>query len=156
MLVQARAHSTAPRCLVTQSHMRVCGLHLCHDARAPVLVVAALAGGRTLERSPSLHWPPPRRPRSCLTRPVLSAAAARPTRSRPMNTILESHSLLADASAVAADPARYRVLTGDRPTGPLHLGHYLGTVQNRVRLQELGVETFVVIADYQVITDRIQ
>jgi tryptophanyl-tRNA synthetase len=51
-------------------------------------------------------------------------------------------------------PERYRVLTGDRPTGPLHLGHYLGTLANRVRLQRAGVEVFLVIADYQVITDR--
>jgi tryptophanyl-tRNA synthetase len=55
---------------------------------------------------------------------------------------------------VAADPRSFRVLTGDRPTGPLHLGHYLGTLANRVRLQAAGVEVFVVIADYQVITDR--
>jgi tryptophanyl-tRNA synthetase len=47
-----------------------------------------------------------------------------------------------------------RVLTGDRPTGPLHLGHYFGTLRNRVRLQDDGAEVFVVIADYQVLTDR--
>ncbi|MDH6137114.1 tryptophanyl-tRNA synthetase [Kitasatospora sp. MAA4] len=47
-----------------------------------------------------------------------------------------------------------RVLTGDRPTGPLHLGHYFGTLQNRVRLQREGADLFVVIADYQVLTDR--
>jgi tryptophanyl-tRNA synthetase len=46
------------------------------------------------------------------------------------------------------------VLTGDRPTGPLHLGHYFGTLANRVRLQRAGVEVFVVVADYQVVTDR--
>ena len=51
-------------------------------------------------------------------------------------------------------PGRYRVLTGDRPTGQLHLGHYFGTLHNRVRLQNLGVELYVVIADYQVLTDR--
>ncbi|MDQ3676145.1 MAG: tryptophan--tRNA ligase [Actinomycetota bacterium] len=51
-------------------------------------------------------------------------------------------------------PERFRVLTGDRPTGSLHLGHYLGTLVNRVRLQRAGVEVFLVIADYQVITDR--
>lgn len=49
---------------------------------------------------------------------------------------------------------RHRVLTGDRPTGPLHLGHYFGTVINRIRLQEQGEEVFLVVADYQVITDR--
>ena len=55
---------------------------------------------------------------------------------------------------IARDPSRFRVLTGDRPTGALHLGHYLATVANRVRLQRLGVELFLVVADYQVITDR--
>ena len=47
-----------------------------------------------------------------------------------------------------------RILTGDRPTGPLHLGHYFGTLANRVRLQREGHELFVLIADYQVIADR--
>ncbi|KAB1864462.1 tryptophan--tRNA ligase [Microbacterium algeriense] len=51
-------------------------------------------------------------------------------------------------------PERFRVLTGERPTGRLHLGHYFGTIRERVRLQAHGVETFVVLADYQVITDR--
>jgi tryptophanyl-tRNA synthetase len=57
-------------------------------------------------------------------------------------------------SQIAQEPQRFRVLTGDRPTGALHLGHYFGTLANRVRLQNLGVETYLVIADYQVITDR--
>ena len=57
-------------------------------------------------------------------------------------------------SELATDPSGYRVLTGDRPTGRLHLGHYLGTLANRVRLQDLGVETMLLVADYQVITDR--
>ncbi len=52
------------------------------------------------------------------------------------------------------NPDKYRVLTGDRPTGRLHIGHLFGSIQNRVRLQRLGVETFIVIADYQVLTDR--
>ncbi len=52
------------------------------------------------------------------------------------------------------DPARFRVLTGDRPTGNLHLGHYFGTLANRVSLQRRGVETLILIADYQVIADR--
>jgi tryptophanyl-tRNA synthetase len=52
------------------------------------------------------------------------------------------------------DPLKYRVLTGDRPTGRLHIGHLFGSVQNRVRLHKLGVYTFIVIADYQVLTDR--
>ncbi|MFJ4571033.1 tryptophan--tRNA ligase [Streptomyces sp. NPDC088846] len=55
---------------------------------------------------------------------------------------------------IQQDPDRFRVMTGDRPTGPLHLGHYFGTLHNRVRLQDLGVDVFVIIADYQVLTDR--
>jgi tryptophanyl-tRNA synthetase len=52
------------------------------------------------------------------------------------------------------DPGAHRVLTGDRPTGPLHLGHYFGTLENRVRLQGLGVDLMVLVADYQTIIDR--
>ncbi len=55
---------------------------------------------------------------------------------------------------VLRSPGRFRVLTGDRPTGRLHLGHYFGTLHNRVRLQDLGAELFVIVADYQVLTDR--
>lgn len=51
-------------------------------------------------------------------------------------------------------PEKYLMLTGDRPTGRLHLGHYFGTIRERVALQNLGVTTRIVIADYQVITDR--
>jgi len=62
------------------------------------------------------------------------------------------------STALRADflqnPARYRVLTGDRPTGPLHIGHYFGSLKNRVELQRLHIDTFIVIADYQVLTDR--
>jgi tryptophanyl-tRNA synthetase len=44
-----------------------------------------------------------------------------------------------------------RILTGDRPTGPLHLGHYVGTIVNRVKLQ-YQYETFILIADAQALT----
>lgn len=44
-----------------------------------------------------------------------------------------------------------RVLTGDRPTGKLHLGHYVGSLANRVRLQQ-ECEIFLVIADYHALT----
>ena len=56
--------------------------------------------------------------------------------------------------AIDQDPSRFRILTGDRPTGKLHLGHYFGTLKNRVELQNRGVETWVLVADYQVIPDR--
>ena len=52
------------------------------------------------------------------------------------------------------NPGKYTILTGDRPTGLLHLGHYFGTIRERVRLQDLGVHSNIIIADYQVITDR--
>ena len=57
-------------------------------------------------------------------------------------------------SDLIVNPQHYRVLTGDRPTGRLHIEHLFGSLQNRVRLQNLGVTTYVVIADYQVLTDR--
>ncbi|MFO7639509.1 MAG: tryptophan--tRNA ligase [bacterium] len=44
-----------------------------------------------------------------------------------------------------------RILTGDRPTGPLHLGHYVGSLINRVRLQD-EYETYIIIADAQALT----
>ncbi len=56
--------------------------------------------------------------------------------------------------SISTDPSRFRMLTGDRPTGNLHIGHWFGSLENRVRLANAGVETFLVIADYQVITDR--
>lgn len=62
------------------------------------------------------------------------------------------------SNAIRADlvenPGKYRMLTGDRPTGRLHLGHYFGSIMNRVQMQNAGVDSMVLIADYQVITDR--
>ena len=69
----------------------------------------------------------------------------------------ETHSTLdADASlarstarsleieaAVEKDPSRFRILTGDRPTGNLHIGHYFGSLQNRVTLADKGVEVWL-------------
>ncbi len=55
---------------------------------------------------------------------------------------------------ILVNPKKYRVLTGDRPTGRLHIGHYFGSLKNRVRLSKLGVPTAILIADYQVLTDH--
>ena len=66
-------------------------------------------------------------------------------------TLERSQSLEQD---IQKNPGKYKVLTGDRPTGRLHIGHFFGSLQNRVRLHKLGVPTFIVIADYQVLTDR--
>jgi tryptophanyl-tRNA synthetase len=49
---------------------------------------------------------------------------------------------------------RPRALTGDRPTGPLHLGHLAGTLQSRVSLQETH-KTFVLVADLHMLTTRL-
>jgi tryptophanyl-tRNA synthetase len=48
-----------------------------------------------------------------------------------------------------------RILTGDRPTGPLHLGHYVGSLKNRVKLQD-EYDTYVLIADIQALTDNFE
>jgi tryptophanyl-tRNA synthetase len=48
-----------------------------------------------------------------------------------------------------------RILTGDRPTGRLHLGHYVGSLQARVRLQH-QYETFILVADAQALTDHFE
>ena len=55
---------------------------------------------------------------------------------------------------IEKNPSKYRVLTGDRPTGRLHIGHYFGSLQNRVSRSKLGVPTKILIADYQVLTDH--
>ena len=52
-------------------------------------------------------------------------------------------------------PAKKRILTGDRTTGKLHLGHYVGSLQNRVRLQD-EYETFILLADVQALTTHFE
>ncbi len=51
--------------------------------------------------------------------------------------------------------ARPRILTGDRPTGKMHLGHYVGTLKNRVRLQD-EYECFFFVADLHTLTTRLE
>jgi tryptophanyl-tRNA synthetase len=46
------------------------------------------------------------------------------------------------------------VLTGDRPTGKLHLGHYVGSIQNRIKLQDQHDKCFYMVADVQALTDN--
>lgn len=85
----------------------------------------------------------------------MSSTASSPATSATSDTFAESlRRTEAIRSDLDAHPERYRVLTGDRPTGALHLGHYFGTIASRVVLQDQGVETWVLVADYQVITDR--
>ena len=49
--------------------------------------------------------------------------------------------------------SRPRMLTGDRPTGKFHLGHYVGTLKNRVKLQQ-QFECFFIIADLHMLTTK--
>ncbi|EPY2311599.1 tryptophan--tRNA ligase [Clostridium sporogenes] len=48
-----------------------------------------------------------------------------------------------------------RILTGDRTTGKLHIGHYVGSLQNRVKLQD-DYDTFILLADIQALTTHFQ
>jgi tryptophanyl-tRNA synthetase len=59
-------------------------------------------------------------------------------------------------SAVSNKPSAARpiVLTGDRPTGPLHLGHYIGSLVSRVQLQDEASQ-FLLLADTQAMTDNV-
>lgn len=65
---------------------------------------------------------------------------------------------MARSAEIEADldvnPGRYRMLTGVRPTGNMHLGHYFGTMHSWAKIQDRGVDTWILVADYQVITDR--
>ncbi|HLT35189.1 MAG TPA: tryptophan--tRNA ligase [Enhygromyxa sp.] len=58
-------------------------------------------------------------------------------------------------SASPSPPQKARVLTGDRPTGPLHVGHLLGSLQRRVAMQD-NHECFVIVADLHTLTTRPQ
>ena len=48
-----------------------------------------------------------------------------------------------------------RILTGDRPTGKLHIGHYFGSLKKRVEMQDSGLyDPYILIADVQALTDN--
>jgi len=57
-------------------------------------------------------------------------------------------------NTLSAPGGKPRILTGDRPTGPLHLGHFVGTLQNRVKLQD-AYDCFFIIADLHTLTTAI-
>ena len=56
---------------------------------------------------------------------------------------------------VKSKKVKKRILTGDRPTGPLHIGHYVGSLENRVKLQH-EYDCFFIVADYQILTDHLK
>ena len=71
------------------------------------------------------------------------------------DTFLASKRMSDEARAqLAVHPEKFTMLSGDRPTGRLHMGHYFGTIIERVKLQDMGVPSLILVADYQVITDR--
>jgi MFS family permease len=111
-------------------------------------VVAGRLGGPTFTR---VRGRPDGRLFSCSPKPVCPDLTER---TMTMSTGLAQRRSAELEELIGRDACRFRILTGDRPTGPLHLGHYFGTLRNRVRLQDLGAEVFVLIADYQVLTDR--
>ena len=84
------------------------------------------------------------------------AEKSRPTLSNEMSASFLAAKKRSDETLakLEAKPSSFTMLTGDRPTGRLHLGHYFGSIRERVAMQERGVNTNIIIADYQVITDR--
>ena len=62
---------------------------------------------------------------------------------------------MSESSVPAVGSVRRRLLTGDRPTGKLHLGHYVGSIANRIRLQDQYDCTFIV-ADLHTLTTKPQ
>lgn len=74
----------------------------------------------------------------------------------PTHPAVPTHPAAEEVGAVTSprpEPLRRRMLTGDRPTGKLHLGHYVGSIENRVRLQR-EYETFILIADLHMLTTK--
>ena len=69
----------------------------------------------------------------------------------------DRNSTAAPGAAPSTEPAagapQKRMLTGDRPTGQLHLGHLVGSIQNRVRLQD-EYDTYILIADLHMLTTK--
>ena len=61
----------------------------------------------------------------------------------------------APRTAAPAKRTRKRILTGDRPTGPLHVGNYVGTLANRAKLQD-EYETFLLVADHHMLTTKLE
>lgn len=73
----------------------------------------------------------------------------------PMSRTSQGESAGIGARDTGAEGARRpRLVTGDRPTGPLHLGHLVGTLRSRVRLQDAH-DTFILVADQHTLTTRL-
>ena len=67
---------------------------------------------------------------------------------------MTSESTDSSSASETASAARPRILTGDTPTGRLHLGHYVGSIENRLRMQETH-DCFFIIANTHALTTRV-
>src|SRR6266542_4072878 len=105
-------------------------------------------GDRVRSGRGSLLRPPPRRGRRARGAASRAGPAVRLTSPMTAETTMP-------APSVAPKETRKRILTGDRPTGRLHLGHYVGTLENRVKLQD-SFDTFLLVADYHRLTTRLE
>ncbi|HTD05287.1 tryptophan--tRNA ligase [Undibacterium sp.] len=65
----------------------------------------------------------------------------------------ENSSAASSASNTVPSDKNHLILTGDRPTGPLHLGHYVGSLRNRIKYQH-QYQQFIMLADAQALTDN--
>lgn len=71
----------------------------------------------------------------------------------PKDLIKVNGATLGSFTEISDTFGKKRILTGDRPTGKLHLGHYIGSLKNRVKLQE-EYETFLIVADLHTLTTK--
>ena len=83
---------------------------------------------------------------------IISLLGFRYLKSR-LEYYLLSIPFLTKVGKIMAQDKKKIVLTGDRPTGPLHLGHYVGSFANRITLQD-AYKQYVMIADVQALTDN--
>src|SRR5512136_390722 len=67
--------------------------------------------------------------------------------------LVRNDTLTKKGTPMTPNPNKPRLLTGDRPTGRLHLGHFVGSLANRVKLQR-DYEAFFIIADLHTLTTR--
>src|SRR5215217_5095029 len=122
--------------------------------------MAALAKGPSLEhlaRQAEPGWHHERTPLvPDRTRGVLRSSSLGDTLGRRSNrgATQMTQVTVQPASTIPAGK-KGRILTGDRPTGPLHVGHYVGSLANRVRLQDT-YDCFFIVADYHALTTRFE
>lgn len=83
----------------------------------------------------------------------MSEAQIRRTQHQTSNTLEINMSEISLNNTAPVENKQHLILTGDRPTGPLHLGHFVGSLRNRVKYQH-QYQQFIMIADAQALTDN--